>query len=65
MKTSDAIQFYKSKSLVAKALGISKAAVSLWGDEVPKLRAYELERLTDGALKVDSPNSEEPLKQSA
>jgi predicted transcriptional regulator len=65
MKTSDVIQFYKSKSLVAKALGISKAAVSLWGDEVPKLRAYELERLTDGALKVDSPNSQEPLKQSA
>jgi hypothetical protein len=65
MKTSDVIQFYKSKSLVAKALGISKAAVSLWGDEVPKLRAYELERLTDGALKVDGPNSQEQLKQSA
>ena len=38
---------------VAKKIGVSPAAVSSWGSIVPKGRAYELEKLTDGALKVD------------
>lgn len=40
-------------SAVAKLLGIKPASVSMWPDPIPKGRAYELQTLTDGKLKVD------------
>ncbi|AKA31145.1 Cro/CI family transcriptional regulator [Acinetobacter pittii] len=42
MKKSDAIQAFKTKVGVAKAIGISKQAVSLWGDMVPEGSASKL-----------------------
>lgn len=55
MKTEDAIKHFDGKKIeLAKALKISPSAVTMWGDEVPLLRQYQLERLTDGALKADS-----------
>lgn len=53
MKKSDVIRHYGSKSAVARALGITPQAVSLWGARVPELRAYQIEQLTCGALKRD------------
>lgn len=53
MKTQLAVEFFKGKSKLANALGINPASVSQWGDEVPELRAYQIERLTHGALKVN------------
>lgn len=38
---------------MARALGISAAAVNKWGDVVPFESATALEILTAGALKVD------------
>ncbi|MCT8866285.1 Cro/CI family transcriptional regulator [Shewanella xiamenensis] len=52
MKTSDAVQHFNGKSKLAKALGINPASVSQWGDDVPALRAFQIERLTDGKLKA-------------
>jgi hypothetical protein len=55
MKTSDAIQHFGSAANLARALGITRAAVSLWGERPPLGRQYELEVLTGGALKAQRP----------
>lgn len=54
MKKSDVIAHFGSVGAVAAALKIAGAAVSQWGENIPVRRAYELERITNGALKVDS-----------
>lgn len=56
MKTSDAISHYGSAARVAAALGISRAAVSQWGDCVPPAPASLLEKLSGGVLVFD-PNA--------
>lgn len=53
MKTNDVFLYFGSKTKTGEALGITKAAISQWGEKVPPLRAYEIERLTNGELKVD------------
>lgn len=53
MKTSDVVAYYGSKTAVADALHVHKSAVSNWGAVVPRGRAFELEKLTKGRLKVD------------
>jgi len=53
MNKSDVIAHFGSVGAVAAALKIKGAAVSQWGALVPARRAYQLERLTNGALKVD------------
>lgn len=54
MKTSTALAYYSnSPLLLGRALGISSQAVSQWGDDVPLLRALQLEKLTNGELSVD------------
>ena len=50
MKTDEAIKHFGSATKLALVLGISKSAVSQWGDEVPELRAMQLERITNGKL---------------
>lgn len=55
MKTKDAILHFGSKSQLAKNLGVTKGAISQWPDDVPQLRAYQIERLTKGKLKADLP----------
>ncbi|MBU6956076.1 Cro/CI family transcriptional regulator [Hahella sp. HN01] len=52
MKKQRAIKYFGSATKLAKALGIKSAAVSQWGELIPELRAFQLERLTDGKLKV-------------
>ncbi|QJQ93941.1 MULTISPECIES: Cro/CI family transcriptional regulator [Halomonadaceae] len=56
MTTSEAIKHYGGKKIeLARALGLSPSAITQWGESVPILRQYELERLTKGKLKVDKP----------
>ena len=45
MKTSDAVEVFKNKVGVARAIGITKQAVSLWGDVVPEGSALKLLRV--------------------
>lgn len=45
MNTSDAIKAFKSKAGIAKAIGITKQAVSQWGDVVPEASALKLLRV--------------------
>lgn len=53
MKTKDAVFYFGSAVALAKRLNISKQSVSKWGDRVPQRRAFEIERITNGALKAD------------
>jgi DNA-binding transcriptional regulator YdaS (Cro superfamily) len=53
MKKQDAIDYFGSAANLARELGISKASISQWGDDIPKLRAFELEQLTKGKLKTN------------
>lgn len=51
MKTKSAAEFFGSKKKLAEALGISPSAVTMWGDDVPELRQYQIERITKGKVK--------------
>ena len=53
MDKSDAISHFGTGTAVAKALGISKGAVSAWGEKVPPLSAARLHEITSGALRFD------------
>jgi DNA-binding transcriptional regulator YdaS (Cro superfamily) len=53
MTKDDAVKFYGSQTKLAQALNIKPSAISQWGEDVPELRAYQIEHLTDGALKVN------------
>ena len=52
MKKSKAIKYFGSSSKLAKKLNISKQSISQWGEDVPPRRAFEIERITSGALKA-------------
>lgn len=53
MKKKDVIDHFKSVNATARALDITHAAVSRWGDDVPLGRAYQIEVVTSGKLKVN------------
>lgn len=54
MTKAEVIAHFGSSIAVAKVLnGISPAGVRHWPEKVPRGRQFEIERLTDGALKVD------------
>jgi len=60
MKTKDVIAYFGSQQAVANVCEIHKSAVSQWGEIVPRLRAYQIERLTNGALTVDDSEYSKP-----
>ncbi|MDG9671848.1 Cro/CI family transcriptional regulator [Hahella aquimaris] len=51
MKKTEAVDYFGNQANLAKALGIAPAAVYQWGDFIPELRAFQLERITNGKLK--------------
>jgi len=53
MTKTDAINHFGTQASLARALGIHRAAINGWGDQVPLGRQYQLEVLTKGALKAD------------
>ena len=55
MRFSTALAHFKTSAAMARALEVSGPAITRWKhlDRVPKGRAYQLEKLTDGAIKVD------------
>lgn len=53
MYKSDVITFFKSKSALAKALGITPGAISQWKEIIPEKQAYRLRDLTKGELKIN------------
>lgn len=52
LKTNEAAARFGSRAALAKALGINRAAVTLWGEYVPQSRAIQLQEITSGALQA-------------
>ncbi|WP_336886185.1 Cro/CI family transcriptional regulator [Pseudomonas petrae] len=50
MKTTQAVSHFGSKKKLADALDISPSAVTLWGEVIPRLRQFQIQMLTGGAL---------------
>lgn len=53
MTKDQAVQFFGTQVLLAKALGMSQGSVSLWGEYPPELRQLQIEAHTGGALKAE------------
>ncbi|KKO60002.1 Cro/CI family transcriptional regulator [Serratia sp. IR-2025] len=49
MKKSEAIKIAGGKAKLARLLNVTKGAVSQWGDEIPELRALQLEKLASAS----------------
>lgn len=45
MKVSKAVKFFGSKIRIAEALGITRSAVTNWGDNVPELREFQIKHI--------------------
>ncbi|MGL5225137.1 MAG: Cro/CI family transcriptional regulator [Aeromonas sp.] len=58
MKKSDAVAYFGTQAALARALGLSKGAVSMWGIYVPTNSSYRLELMTGGALKAEPDHAE-------
>ncbi|MFJ5378158.1 Cro/CI family transcriptional regulator [Pectobacterium sp. CHL-2024] len=65
MKKNDVISYFGGVSKTAKALGLSHASVSGWTDLIPKGRAFEIQVLTNGDLKVDPALYGKPTEPTA
>lgn len=53
MTTQEVIEFFGSKAEISRALGCTKACVSMWGDEPPRSRQWQIQVLTKGKLKAN------------
>lgn len=57
MKTSDAVSYFGGKSKLAQAFTppLTKGSITHWSNDgrVPRGRAFELQLITKGKLKVD------------
>jgi len=60
MLTQDAIQYYGSARRMARALGVQRHAISMWGKRPPIGRQYQIEVLTRGALCADRDQANPP-----
>lgn len=65
MKKDDVISYFGSVGNVARALGISHASVSGWGEIIPKGRAFEIQALTEKKLHVDPSLYSKPNQSAA
>lgn len=52
MTKQEVIEHFGSASELARKLGISRSAVSLWGDYIPESRAYQIESITKGMIQA-------------
>ncbi|QHM71316.1 Cro/CI family transcriptional regulator [Mixta intestinalis] len=53
MFKKDAIEFFGSKSKLARAAGVAASSVSVWGDLVPEKNAMRLQLASHGVLQYD------------
>ena len=65
MKKTDVIEHFGGVGRVASALGILQSAVSQWGEDIPHRRAFEIEVITNGALKSDFTLSRNDIKKES
>jgi hypothetical protein len=61
MTKNEAIKYFGSSVALARALGITRGAVTNWGDRIPIVRQYQIQVLTDGSLLADElANQDQP-----
>lgn len=53
MRKKTVVRFFGNQTKTAERLGVTKSAVSQWGDVVPELMAYRAQYESGGILKVD------------
>lgn len=53
MFKTDVLSHFKTGVAVARAVGVTKSAVSQWGDVIPEAMAYRVQAATRGKLKVN------------
>ena len=53
MRKADVLSHFKKQTRIARVLGLTKSAVSQWGEVIPEGMAYKLEVITRGKLRVD------------
>jgi len=64
MKKSAVIKHFGSQGATARALGITKGAVSQWDDDlIPQAAAQQIEVITRGKLRVDPASYPYPPKK--
>ena len=52
MKTfQNVVDHFGSKANLARALGVSAAAITQWGEEFPELRAHQIQTVTRGKFR--------------
>lgn len=54
MTPQQVIEYFETQEKTAKALGVTQQSVAAWVKfgEVPKLRQYQIEKVTKGKLRV-------------
>ena len=62
MDKQTVLDHFGSVGAAAKAIGVTSAAISQWGDKIPKLRECQIELITGGALvaSFSTPTAETP-----
>lgn len=55
MDTKQAIEYFGSRSKLARALGIKSNSTYDWREKPPYMRQHQLEKLTKGKLKAELP----------
>ena len=53
MTTEQAIEFFGDRKKMAQALGIWPHGTYRWGEYPPRLRQFEIERISQGELVID------------
>ena len=55
MRKTDVLEHFDNNgAAVARAVGVTRGAVHLWGEIIPEAMAYRVQEATRGKLKVDS-----------
>lgn len=54
MRKDEAIALFGSASSLARSLGITRQAVSRWGEMVPPLRVYQIREIVAARKGVDA-----------
>lgn len=65
MNKDEVLSYFGGVSNLARLLGISHASVSGWGRIIPKGRAFEIQTITNSALKVDPSLYAKPSETAA
>lgn len=65
MTKSQAIAHFGSAANLARALGVSRSAITHWPEQIPLGRQYQIEIATHGALRADQTHAQAAEEDAA